>query len=49
MATECWCGRVHPADTDDPGEAWAALWHAVAAVMRIPQLADWLSRKLPPR
>jgi hypothetical protein len=38
--TACWCG--HPEDHD----AFSAFGHAVLASLHIPELVQWLSRRL---
>lgn len=44
---ECWCGESH--DLDNPADAWEAmrnLGHMTLAELRIPELTEWLARKL---
>lgn len=42
----CWCGESHNEATKDPSEALRNLGHLILAELHIPQLADWLERKL---
>jgi len=46
VSEQCWCGRTHPEQPADFHEASVALGHLILTALRIPELVDWLNRRL---
>lgn len=46
MTADCWCGEPHPENPSTFDTAWRNLWHLVLTELKIPQLAERLSRRI---
>lgn len=46
MLYDCWCGERHWDEPLAPDEAMRNFGHLLIESLRIPELVDWLSRKL---